>query len=92
MAARESRAPDLADIWSRDDSTAETTDTGPLPAATPDATRDLIIEALGPSPTEIDAIIRHTRIEPANVHVVLLELELAGRIQRHAGQRVSLIG
>lgn len=91
MAARETRAPDLADLWSRDETPTRTGDDEPLPADTPAGARDHVVEALGPSPTEIDAIIRHTGIAPASVHLVLLELELAGRIQRHAGQRVSLI-
>jgi DNA processing protein len=30
-------------------------------------------------------------LPPATVHTVLLELELAGRLERHAGGKVSLI-
>lgn len=52
--------------------------------------RTTIIEALGPTPTEVDEIIRFTGAPARLVHVVLLELELAGRLERHAGQRVSL--
>jgi DNA processing protein len=52
--------------------------------------RERVIEALGPTPIEIDEIIRFTDVSARLVHVVLLELELAGRIERHAGQRVSL--
>ena len=53
--------------------------------------RARVIEALGPAPIEIDAIIRFTGLRPATVHLVLLELDLAGRLERHAGQRVSLL-
>jgi DNA processing protein len=53
--------------------------------------RERVIEALGPTPIEIDEIIRFTAVPARLVHVVLLELELAGRIERHAGQRVSLV-
>jgi DNA processing protein len=53
--------------------------------------RQRLIEALGPAPTEIDTLIRFTRLPAALVHVLLLELDLAGRIERHAGQRVSLV-
>lgn len=53
--------------------------------------RQRLIEALGPAPTDIDALIRFTRLPAALVHVLLLELDLAGRIERHAGQRVSLV-
>jgi DNA processing protein len=61
------------------------------PAAEPaDSERAKIVEALGPTPIEIDEIIRFTGLPARTVHVVLLELDLAGRIERHAGQRVSL--
>ncbi|BCP54889.1 DNA processing protein DprA [Kaistia sp. 32K] len=53
--------------------------------------RDVLIEALGPVPTEIDALIRWTGLPAGTVHVLLLELDLGGRIERHAGQRVSLL-
>jgi len=56
-----------------------------------DSDRARIIEALGPAPVEIDAIVRFTRLPPATVHLVLLELDLAGRLERHGGQRVSLV-
>ena len=50
-----------------------------------------MIEALGPSPIDIDEIIRCTGIETRKVHIILLELDLAGRLQRHPRQLVSLI-
>ncbi|EKF19567.1 DNA-processing protein DprA [Nitratireductor pacificus] len=53
--------------------------------------RDRIIEALGPTPVAIDEIIRHTGLHPAQVLSVLLELDLAGRIERHSGGAVSLL-
>lgn len=53
--------------------------------------RDRVIEALGPSPIDIDEIIRCTGIETRKVHIILLELDLAGRLQRHPRQLVSLI-
>ena len=42
----------------------------------------------GPSPVDIDELIRSTRLPTRKVHIVMLEL--AGRLQRH-GQLVSLI-
>jgi DNA processing protein len=53
--------------------------------------RELIVGALGPSPVDIDELIRATRLPPRKVHVVLLELDLADRLQRHGQQLVSLI-
>lgn len=52
--------------------------------------RDQVLEALGPSPVDIDELIRATGLETRKVHIVLLELDLAGRLQRHGGQLVSL--
>lgn len=53
--------------------------------------RARVVEALGPTPVAIDEIIRHTRLHPAQVFMVLLELDLAGRLERHAGGNVSLL-
>jgi len=63
----------------------------PGPADIADTERDAILSALGPTPVEIDEIIRFTGLRPAIVHLVLLELALAGRLERHGGQRVSLV-
>ena len=63
-------------------------------ASTPppaDTDRDKVLEALGPVPTAIDEIIRHTELHPAQVSMILLELDLAGRLERHPGAMVSLI-
>jgi DNA processing protein len=56
-----------------------------------DADRAKLLEALGPTPVAIDDIIRFTRLRPALLHLLLVELALAGRIERHPGQRVSMI-
>ena len=53
--------------------------------------RERVIGALGPSPVDIDELIRSTRLPTRKVHIVLLELDLAGRLQRHGQQLVSLI-
>jgi DNA processing protein len=53
--------------------------------------RALIVGALGPSPVDIDEVIRSTGVATRKVHIVLLELDLAGRLQRHGQQLVSLI-
>lgn len=55
-----------------------------------DGERQRITEALSQVPSEIDEIIRHTGIAAASVYLVLLELDLAGRLQRHAGGGVSI--
>jgi DNA processing protein len=53
--------------------------------------RSGVLEVLGPTPVAVDEIIRHTGLNAAQVSMVLLELDLAGRIERHAGGNVSLV-
>ncbi|HYE52899.1 MAG TPA: DNA-processing protein DprA [Azospirillaceae bacterium] len=67
----------------------------PGPAAPPDESeleraRAVVVESLSPTPVLVDEVIRGCQISPPVVLTVLLELELAGRIQRHPGGRVSL--
>ena len=63
---------------------------GPPPEDASDADRDRVADLLGPVPVSVDEIIRQSGRPPAVVQTVLLELELAGRLERHAGGRVSL--
>jgi DNA processing protein len=53
--------------------------------------RARITGLLGPSPVLLDDLIRMAGVSPAVVRAVLLELELAGRLERHGGGLVSLI-
>ena len=53
--------------------------------------RERIIETLGPTPIDVDDIILHTGARPGVVQLVLLELDLAGRLERHPGGLVSLL-
>lgn len=50
-----------------------------------------LIEALGPTPIQLDDVIRHTGLHPSQVFSILLELDLAGRLERHVGGSVSLV-
>ncbi|MFY9957510.1 hypothetical protein [Bradyrhizobium sp.] len=52
--------------------------------------RARIASLLGPSPVSIDDLIRMAGTSAAVVRTVLLELELAGRLERHGGGLVSL--
>lgn len=54
------------------------------------AARPEIIEKLGLSPVPVDELLRQCQVSPAVLSLVLLELELAGRLERHPGHRVSL--
>ncbi|HYJ51791.1 MAG TPA: DNA-processing protein DprA [Allosphingosinicella sp.] len=55
-----------------------------------EAARRSVSELLGPTPVQVDELVRQSGLAPATVQTVLLELELAGRLERHAGGRVSL--
>lgn len=57
----------------------------------PDRVRHILEEALSPEPVSVDEIIRSCQLSYAVVTTLLLELELAGRIERHPGNRVSRI-
>lgn len=60
------------------------------PVEPDDAERRRIERLLGPVPVPVDELIRQAGLPAAAVLLVLLELELAGRLDRHAGGRVSL--
>ncbi len=53
--------------------------------------RAVVLEALGPTPVQTDELLRHTGLPPAQLATILLELDLAGRLERHAGGAVSLV-
>jgi len=56
-----------------------------------EAVRESIVELLGPTPVAVDEVIRRCQVSAPLVQTVLLELELAGRAERHPGGRVALI-
>ena len=55
-----------------------------------DTDRDTVVGLLGPVPVAVDELIRQAELPAPVVQMVLLELELGGRLDRHAGGRVSL--
>ncbi len=52
--------------------------------------REAIEGLLGPSPVPVDELIRQSGAAAGAVQLVLLEIDLAGRLERHAGGKVSL--
>lgn len=56
-----------------------------------DRDRLKVVGLLSHAPVSVDEIIRQSALPPATVQTVLLELELAGKLERHAGGRVSLV-
>lgn len=53
--------------------------------------RNAVILLLGQAAVPVDELIRLSGLSPAIVQTILLELELAGRTDRHSGGKVSLI-
>ena len=56
-----------------------------------DKERARLVTLLGPIPVGIDDLIRLSGLPPAIVRTLLLELELAGKLERHGGGLVSLV-
>ena len=53
--------------------------------------REQVVDLLGTSPTAVDDVVRRCQFSAAAVMAVLLELELAGRIESLPGGRVALL-
>jgi DNA processing protein len=62
---------------------------GETDEAADDRTR--VAQLLGPAPVSIDDLARLAGLPIRTVHMALLELELAGRIERHGGHTVSIV-
>ncbi len=66
------------------------------PPARPTSDSDLtqaraqILEMLSPTPITLDELLRACHLSPPIVHTLLLELELAERLERHPGQKIAL--
>jgi DNA processing protein len=67
----------------------ETSD--PLDSEPAEGERSRIISLLGPTPVAIDNLVRLSRTSPAIARTVLLELEIALRLERHGGALVTLL-
>ena len=63
---------------------------GMPPSDPPETIRARIVELLGPVPTHPDDLVHLSGASPSDVQIILLELDLAGRLERHAGGLVSL--
>ena len=50
-----------------------------------------VTEKLGPTPVTVDELVRECQLSATIVLTAVLELELAGRIERHPGNRISLV-
>ncbi len=62
-----------------------------VPLDAGDGERRALVDLLGPTPVAVDELVRQSGQEAATVQLILLELELAGRVERHAGAKISLL-
>ena len=62
----------------------------PTPEPLSEDERGRVVAALGPAPVDIDSVVRSTGLGIRSVQIALMELALAGRIERHGGGLVSL--
>ncbi len=56
-----------------------------------DNLREIVVQKLGVQPVSVDELIEQCDAPVGSVQTVLLELELAGRLRRSGGNKVSLI-
>jgi DNA processing protein len=61
----------------------------PPAAVEGDGVLEALLEILSPTPVAVDELVRQCQLSAAAVATLLLELELAGRIERHPGNLVS---
>ena len=59
--------------------------------AAPDDPRvhETVLALIGPSPVPVDDLVRRCQLSPAAVMAVLLDLDLAGRVETLPGHRVA---
>jgi DNA processing protein len=69
---------------------AQAASAGFAPATPGDDDRARILELLGPSAAAVDDLVRQAGVDARSAQVVLLELELAGRLERRPGGAVAL--
>ena len=53
--------------------------------------RDTVVRNLGPEMVSVDRFVSETGLDVRLINIILVELELAGRLERYPGNRVSLI-
>ena len=61
------------------------------PSPAPGDLTGRVVACLGPEPLAVDDLVRQCQATTAEIHETLLELELEGRLERHGGNRVSLL-
>jgi DNA processing protein len=73
------------------DETQALWDGPPEPEADMKRARQAIVALLGPEPTQVDDLVRRCQFSTSAVMAVLLELELAGRVETMPGHKIALL-
>lgn len=73
-----------ADLFTR-------TETEPHKPAVAETDRERIVSLLGSTPVTVDDLIEESGLDVAAVQMILLEIDLAGRLQRHGNAMVSIL-
>ena len=63
----------------------------PVALDNPPEARSAVLSLLSPEPTMVDDLLRRCQLSPSATMAVLLELELAGRVETFPGNRVALL-
>lgn len=79
----------LIGTWPAPPKRAQSEATPAEPAGETD--RQAILDCLSPTPVTVDEIVRQCQVTASVVQTVLLELELAGRVERQPGNRVAAL-
>ena len=56
-----------------------------------DEVRNYLMQVLSPTPVSIDTILQQNKFNYNQISIVILELELSGKLERHPNNRISLI-
>ncbi len=88
-----SRLSPAPDLFARDGQDLFADQDAPLPPLhqVSPSDRQKVQDALSTTPTPVDDLVAATSLEAPVVQSILLELDLAGRIERSAGQLVALV-
>jgi DNA processing protein len=81
---------DAAPLFGSDHGLRGTAPPGLVASEAPQALRARILDLLGPAPISLDELVRAAEAPISEVRIVLLELDLAGRLEHAGGARVSL--
>ncbi len=64
----------------------------PPDSAEPAGDGQQLLGLLGPTPISVDEVVRRCHLSLSAVQAILLDLELAGRVEMLPGNRVALTG